>query len=102
VDSVWLKKCLAFLVKELQWILNAEPVNVGLGLHHRIWTAQLNLHVKDSRWGYRKEGCEHAERPGDVDDHSRDEYRNYCVGDVLAQDLRCEVHIAAPPAGGRR
>jgi hypothetical protein len=35
---------------KLQRILDADPLNVELGLHHRMWTAHVNLHVKDSRW----------------------------------------------------
>jgi hypothetical protein len=89
-------------VKKLRRILDADLFSVELGLYHRISTTQRNLHVNESRWRYRKEGCEHAERPGDVHDHVHDEYRNYCVGDVLAQDLRYEENIAANAAGERR
>ena len=42
-------------------ILDAELLNVELGLQHRISSTELNLHVNESRWRYRKDGYRYDE-----------------------------------------
>jgi hypothetical protein len=58
---MWLKKCLVLLVKKRRRILDAEIPNVEVGLHHGSASTQLDLHVNNSRWRYRKDGYEYDE-----------------------------------------
>lgn len=95
MNSVWPKKCLVFLVKKLRRTFDAELFNVERGLH------DFNLLVNESRWSDRKGGYTHAERPDDVDDHNDDERRNYCIGNVLAQNMNDAENIATDSAGER-
>lgn len=54
--------------------------------------------MNESRWRHRKEGYQHDERDGDVDDLGRDKHRDPYIGDVLAQNMRCEERIATNSA----